>query len=479
MVDASALLGASRRTKLRLAAGVLLAALLVGVAGQAVGHEPPELRQGTVTDPAEGRTVISVQGYNIDGNRNPEKPARLVAASPDGGVAWTESPLQYGVDFLYDVDPLPNGDLLLVGTRDRNTTVLRLDGETREAKWAETFDDWDTHDVTLTAEGNLLIANMRNTRDGVSHDRVYVYNRTSDRVEWEWQFRDHYPADTDDGISAGDWTHVNDVDVIAPGLYMLSPRNFDQVIVVNRTTGDIVLRLGEDGAHEILDEQHNPQYLQTEAGAPAFVVADSENDRVVEYTCDQAAPDHPVDGDMEPNCDWERTWTVGTEQLSWPRDADRLPNGNTLITDTLNHRVVEVTPQGEVVWEFYAPWIPFDAERPVNGREAGGPTMQDLDVSGRYALNGSSEVNQRRGPLAPERIGRAASALPGGGVIEWATETYSGVVPWLRPSWLAPDAFGLLAVAVLFGACWALVEGLAAGRRHLRRSDLTVGRRGD
>ena len=35
--------------------------------------------------------------------------------------------------------------------------------------------------------------------------------------------------------------------------------------------------------------------------------------------------------------------------------ADRLPNGNTLITEMLHGRVIEVTPEREVVWEFINP----------------------------------------------------------------------------------------------------------------------------
>ena len=39
--------------------------------------------------------------------------------------------------------------------------------------------------------------------------------------------------------------------------------------------------------------------------------------------------------------------------------ADRLPNGNTLITDTINARAIEVTPEGEIVWEFLNPGHQF------------------------------------------------------------------------------------------------------------------------
>ncbi|MEO2164169.1 MAG: arylsulfotransferase family protein, partial [bacterium] len=36
--------------------------------------------------------------------------------------------------------------------------------------------------------------------------------------------------------------------------------------------------------------------------------------------------------------------------------AQRLPNGNTLITESDYGRALEVTPDGETVWEFYSPF---------------------------------------------------------------------------------------------------------------------------
>ena len=41
-------------------------------------------------------------------------------------------------------------------------------------------------------------------------------------------------------------------------------------------------------------------------------------------------------------------------------DANRLPNGNTLITDSQHGKLFEVTLGGVVVWEmFLAPHVPF------------------------------------------------------------------------------------------------------------------------
>jgi hypothetical protein len=449
-----------RRARARLAV-LLLVVTLVGVGtADTAAYERPRLHPGTIEEPAAGETVISVQGYNIGGRVNPNKPARLVGVGPRGGTNWQLTQSDLNSSWFYDVDPLPNGDLLVVGTVHKRTRVYRLDGETRAVKWAERLPLWDTHDVTLTAEGNLLVANMRNTNNGTSDDRVFVYNRTTGGVEWEWYFRDHYPPGTDEGVSSADWTHVNDVDVIAEDLYLLSPRNFDEVIVVNRSTDEIVMRLGADGNHDVLDEQHNPAYLQTEAGAPVLLVADSENDRIVEYTCDRADPDHPLDGDMEPNCDWERTWAVGG--LSWPRDADRLPNGNTLVTDTIDHRVIEVTPRGEVVWEYVAPWIPYDAERPVHGREAGGPTMHDRNVSGTYDVRDPGTATDEADS------GSALAALPGYGQAVVVGETVHGALPWIRPIWMPTGAFMLFTAAAVVTLGWAITEAWLS-RVRLRR----------
>ena len=36
--------------------------------------------------------------------------------------------------------------------------------------------------------------------------------------------------------------------------------------------------------------------------------------------------------------------------------TERLSNGNTMITETNNGRAFEVTPAGEIVWEFFNPY---------------------------------------------------------------------------------------------------------------------------
>lgn len=368
--------------------------LVVGGTGM-LGFTPdPSVAADAETDPAcagtidrrpAGVTVVSVQGYRFDDGGGHIEP-RVIGYAPDGSVAWVHHTADQFEDAVwsYDVDPLGNGTLFLTAAVNRpawdhgRTLLYELDVRTGEVVWKERLPLWDTHDADLLDEHRILIANMRNAdpENGTNDEGILIYNRTSGEVVWRWRLADHYPPSVG-GNYTEDWSHLNDVDRVEEGLYLASPRNFDQVILVNRTTGGIDLRLGRNGDHSVLQEQHNPTYLESEDGDPTFLVADSRNDRIVEY-------ERTDDG-------WTRTWHLGgSSSLSFPRDADRLPNGNTLIADSSNHRVIEVTPDGEVVWEVFTPWLTYEVERVPFGDEPGGPTIADQGASGRQRIRGAA-----------------------------------------------------------------------------------------
>jgi hypothetical protein len=61
--------------------------------------------------------------------------------------------------------------------------------------------------------------------------------------------------------------------------------------------------------------------------------------------------------------------------MQWPRDADRLPNGHTLVADTNTGRLLEVDRNGSVVWSMENVPGNYDVERLNTGDEsAGGPS---------------------------------------------------------------------------------------------------------
>lgn len=231
----------------------------------------------------------------------------------------------------------------------------------------------EVHDVERLSTGEYLLTDME-------YERIFtVQNGT---VTWQWNASDFYDAPPDP--TKTDWLHINDVDVISDDRYLVSVRNANQLVVVQRGKG-VIQVINQDrtntndescrqrgqlkdyngdgdircGDPTVLDHQHNPQWL----GPNAILVADSENDRVVEL--------HQREGK------WTPAWSLaraGGVTLQWPRDADRLPNGNTLITDTLNRRIVEVNASGEVVWSYQTSRIPYEADRLPAGETVGGQT---------------------------------------------------------------------------------------------------------
>ncbi|WP_137286054.1 aryl-sulfate sulfotransferase [Halorussus salinisoli] len=447
----------SRPWLVRVVVLLVIVSLLAPSAVSALTHEPTNLQKGTIEEPAGGTTVISVQGYKFQGKANGKKPARLVGVGPRGDVQWVHQGSELDVTWFYDVDPLDNGNLLVTGTRKGGTTIYSYNPETDEIVWRERFDDaHDTHDADLINGDQLLVANMRNynTTSEVNEDRIFIYNRTTEEIVWEWQFEKHTNWTKDQGGTyaakppKNDWTHVNDVDKIADGEYLISPRNMDQVMVVNRSTKEIEMRVGSDDDYDVMHEQHNPQYLESENGTPTVLVADSENDRIVEYA---------KRGDT-----WKRTWTLGSSQsFNWPRDADRLPNGNTMVVDSMNDRVMEITPEGEIVWEFYSPWAPYDVERMHLGDEANGtgPTIADQNAEGEYGVTGSAGITPGTGDRLT--FSQWLSAAFAGTAISEPVDSFAKrwghVAPWIRPVWMGPWDFvgavfaGLLLVGWIVG----------------------------
>jgi hypothetical protein len=148
---------------------------------------------------------------------------------------------------------------------------------------------------------------------------------------------------------AGDVLHSNTVEVLghvagAPppfgaGNVLVSLREIDTVAVVDPGSGEVVwARRGP------WDAQHQPTLLP----GGRLLVFDNRghrgHSRVLELDLATGAVAWEFHGDPP-------------ARFSSPEagSAQRLPNGNTLITESERGRAFEVTPAGEVVWEFRSP----------------------------------------------------------------------------------------------------------------------------
>lgn len=332
----------------------------------------------------DGITVVTSVSGAIS---SAEERGALFVVAPDGRLIYEE----HRYNIYDDVNPSPVGDSVVTYVSAIKLSgeecaefetspctlnfIERLDFETGErerlyaAKTPRVVDSrW--HDADRINETHFSIAD-------ISEERLLIVDITTDEITHEWQLDSALDRNTTGATDEPhDWAHLNDVERLDDGTYMLSLRNHDQVIFYRIGEGMLEERtLGQDNNYSILYEQHNPDYLYGPEGTESVLVADSQNNRIVEYEW--------RDG-------WRQTWVWTDKKMRWPRDADRLPNGNTLVSDTGSDRILEVTPSGNIVWGISVKGN-YEAERLGTGDESqNGLPMSTLDgtnleISGDYA----------------------------------------------------------------------------------------------
>jgi Arylsulfotransferase (ASST). len=269
----------------------------------------PAEERDALAPPRNGTTVVTSHAGEA---------GDIVAFAPNGTVLYHDD----DHDGYWDVDPSSTGDRTVVYSatdevRNRSqctpvggdycirqtieranlstgeTTVLysRVDPRYHASEW---------HDIDPLGDSRFVVADMY-------ADEVFVVNASTGLVTWEWSLQSHLSLTTG-GQYPADWAHLNDVEVLRDGRVMVSLRNQDQVVFIDPDEGvDPAWTLGSDDRHDVLYEQHNPDYIPTVRGGPAVVIADSENNRLIEYQRTSAG-------------NWTRTWVWKDQQLqSAPR----------------------------------------------------------------------------------------------------------------------------------------------------------------
>jgi hypothetical protein len=418
-----AFVNVSSKTVVRLVFFVVIAigAVALGVSYGASGSdEPPEQLAADryasgddtpITDPANGVTVISTDSNSWLGEQsdNPRSKAEIMAFGADGQVLYyndshtrywdadpvpgTQATIEYAYsdhlngsacpDFLapayYEQTPYANSvnrstwesyaeEQEPVGACTRNAVVRAnmTTGETTSVYSAITPGKHSTrwHDADRINDTHIAVAD-------IYLDRTFVVDTRTDEITWQWQAAQEFSPDRSGGPYPGDWTHANDIEVLPDGRLMFDLRNHDRVVFLDptRPPSDAYQpdwTLGEENNYSTIYEQHNPDFIPATEGGPAVIIGDSENNRAIEY--------------QRVNGSWEQSWSWQDARMQWPRDADRLPNGHTLIADSNGDRVFEVDEQGNQVWSVDV-GFPYEAERFASGDEShNGPSARSAGI---------------------------------------------------------------------------------------------------
>jgi hypothetical protein len=254
-------------------------------------------------------------------NHVPGRP-RVIEVDMQGIIVWEyilPSHLKRYTNPGFDVELLPNDNILLVLP---GRGVYEID---RGGKIVWSYRDKKvSHDADRLPNGNTIVVFGNN--DGADDAQVKEVNKRK-KIVWSWCARDHFYKEPYKDIYEGGWTHANAVSRLSSGNTLISLRNFNFVVEVD-PEGSVVRTIGEG----ILKHQHDPEMLP------------NDNMLVANHRRPQAAIE------IEPGSN-NIVWRYDmTEPGTWPvRDANRLSNGNTLVTGTT--KIVEVTPEGKVVWQ--------------------------------------------------------------------------------------------------------------------------------
>jgi hypothetical protein len=235
-------------------------------------------------------------------------------------------------------------------------------------------------------------------------DTLYEVDETG-AITWTWRAHEH--AD-EFGLSPAaraairtsaafnkargnvDWLHINSATYVGPNRWFdAGDRRFDprNVIISSRAAsviaivgrdGRVVWRLGPDAREsdatraigQIIGQHHPHIVPKGLPGAGNVMVFD--NGGAAGYGFDGPGAPNGVDGvargssrvlEIDPVA-MKKVWEYsvgGTESFRffshYVSSAQRLPNGNTLITEGADGRLFEVTTAGAIVWEYVSPFF--------------------------------------------------------------------------------------------------------------------------
>ncbi|MEU2395486.1 aryl-sulfate sulfotransferase [Streptomyces sp. NPDC007369] len=306
--------------------------------------------------------LIDLHGRVVHEWRFPYRPGRHARLLDNGNLAYNgvlpDEPALFPMWHKY------RGGIMLEAAPDG--TVLR-----------EHRDPLQHHDAHHLGDGRILYtaleplrgpeaASVRGGVEGSEAEGGTVWADTIKEVDadgnvlWSWRAAEHLDRDAyalHPDYAREHWPLINSVTPLADGNILASLRSVSAVVVISRETGEILWRT----APGVVSQQHAP----TELPNGNFLVFDNGVFR--------PGWDVPFSRVIEVE---RASGTIAWEYHDPAREsffapfmgsAQRLPNGNTLVTDSPSGRLFEVTAEGYLCWEYVVPY--FGAYRESEVRE--------------------------------------------------------------------------------------------------------------
>jgi hypothetical protein len=273
-------------------------------------------------------------------------------------------------------------------------------------------------DQTQVRGGATLILTHENLDNAAVTDKRLEDDRLIEvdwngNITWNWRASDHidelgFSGDARQALresavfnnarNSTDWLHINSATYVGPNRWydagdqrfhpqnvIISSRQANIIAIVSRADGRIAWRLGPDYRERAawaeigqIIGQHHPHIIPKGLpGAGNLLVFD--NGGAAGYGSPSAADPNGTSSERRGNSrvleinpmSFEKIWEYsvgGTESFRffshYVSAAQRLENGNTLITEGADGRLFELTADGEIVWEYVSPY--FEENPPRN-----------------------------------------------------------------------------------------------------------------
>jgi hypothetical protein len=323
----------------------------------------PSLTVRTRDNPAPGRLYLANLAFSTTNSTVPH----LMIVDDDGVPVFTRRLGLPGFDFKRQ----PDGTLTYFSSEQGVFVVLDSTYTQIGTVYAVNGAQTDVHELLMLPNGHALVMGLVPRRadlrivvaggreNATVLDMVIQELDTARLPVFEWRSIDHFDitdAEHEDlTAETVDHVHPNSIELDADGNLLLSSRHLDEVTKISRTTGEIIWRLG--GKHNQFTFTNDPerfsyQHDARRLGNGNLLLFDNGNhkatpySRAVEYTLDETR--------MTATVAWQYRHTPDVYGYAMG-NAQRLPNGNTLIGWGAYPLVTEVRPDGGVAFEMQLP----------------------------------------------------------------------------------------------------------------------------
>lgn len=306
-----------------------------------------------------------------------------------------------------------DGRLAVIGT-DNLVKEYDWDGNLKWFYRLEVEDDFPHHDLAILRNGNYLVL----ARDKATHTGYLEEVDRRGRVVWSWRSLDHRSDFPTWDPERKDPTHFNSIfelpanrwfdagdDRFRPGNILVSARHLNTIFIIDKRTGRVVWQYAND-----LDYQHEASMIEKERlGEGLILVFNNGTNGRNGYRRTLVQAIDPSDNEVgwEYASDYFFSSVAGTAQA--------LPGDNVMIASSHGGRIFEITPGGEIVWEWVPPYLPMRPQRvPADfcPQLAALPSQSEKEVEPKGDSRPYVDIDLYRFALSEEDITREIDGLP-------------------------------------------------------------------